>query len=56
MGDSRGLGLDPIPWEWERFKSPHASISRIVATGLAGAHILTLTSFAEIGHLGDVTY
>lgn len=50
------LGLDPMPWEWERFKSPHASISRIEATPLAGAHILTLTSFAEVNHLSEVTY
>jgi len=50
------LGLDPVPWEWERFKSPHTSISRIAATPLAGAHVLTLTSFAEATHLGEVTY
>jgi len=49
------LGLEPTPWEWERFRSPHASISRIEATRLAGAFILTLTSFAEVAHLGEVT-
>lgn len=50
------LGLEPVPWEWERFKLPHASISRIEATPLAGAHILTLTSFAEVTQLSEVTY
>jgi probable phosphoglycerate mutase len=50
------LGLEPTPWEWERFKSPHASISRITSIPLARAHILALASFAETGHLEDVTY
>lgn len=50
------LGLEPTPWEWERFRSPHASISRIASTSLAGAHILALTSFAEVFHMEKVTY
>ncbi|MBU1227469.1 MAG: histidine phosphatase family protein [Actinobacteria bacterium] len=50
------LGLEPTPWEWERFRSPHASISRVASTPLAGASILALTSFADVAHLGEVTY
>jgi len=50
------LGLEPTPWEWERFRSPHASISRIESTSLAGAFILALTSFADVAHLNKVTY
>jgi probable phosphoglycerate mutase len=50
------LGLEPVPWEWERFKSPHASVSRVAVTPLAGAHIMALISFGETGHLSRVTY
>lgn len=50
------LGLEPTPWEWERFLSPHASISRIKANSLAGAWIMALTSFADVAHLSEVTY
>ncbi len=50
------LGLEPTPWEWERFRSPHASISRVSSTSLAGAWILAMTSFADVAHLGEVTY
>ena len=50
------LGLEPTPWEWERFRSPHASISRIESSSLAGASILALTSFADVNHLTGVTY
>jgi probable phosphoglycerate mutase len=50
------LGLEPVPWEWERFASPHASISRVRAISLADAHIFALTSFAEVQHLARVTY
>lgn len=49
------LGLEPVPWEWERFASPHASISRVEAVPLAGGHIFALTSFAEVSHLSEVT-
>ena len=49
------LGLEPTPWEWERFRSPHASVSRVESTSLAGAFILALTSFAEVAHLEEVT-
>lgn len=50
------LGLEPAPWEWERLRSPHASIARIKANRLAGAHILALTAFGDVAHLSEVTY
>jgi probable phosphoglycerate mutase len=51
------LGLDPTPWEWERFVSPHASVSRIHAKSLAGGCVMGMTSFGETGHLGaDITH
>ncbi|MFQ5947963.1 MAG: histidine phosphatase family protein [Acidimicrobiia bacterium] len=45
------LGLDPTPWEWERFVSLHASLSRVQAMPLAGGHIFSLRSFSDAEHL-----
>ena len=45
------LGLDPEPWEWERFASDHASVTRLRATPIAGAHIFSLQGFSDVGHL-----
>ena len=44
------LGLDPVPWEWERFVSPHASISLLRTKPIAGGHVFGLRSFADVGH------
>ena len=51
-------GLDPTPWEWERFNSPHASFATIRAVPLAGRHVFGMYGFGDTGHLaaGDVTY
>lgn len=48
------LEAEPAPWSWERFMSFHASITRIEAIPLAGAHVLGLRSFNELDHLGDI--
>jgi broad specificity phosphatase PhoE len=45
------LGLDPEPWEWERFASDHASVTRLRATPIAGAHIFSLQGFSDVAHL-----
>jgi broad specificity phosphatase PhoE len=45
------LGLDPEPWEWERFASDHTSITRLRSTPIAGAHIFSLQVFSDVGHL-----
>ncbi len=47
------LGLDPEPWEWERFASTHASITRISTTEIAGNWIFALDSFSDTAHLPD---
>ncbi|HSG79671.1 MAG TPA: histidine phosphatase family protein [Acidimicrobiia bacterium] len=46
------LGLDPVPWEWERFVSPHASVSVLKTVPLAGGHVFGLRSFGDVGHFG----
>jgi len=45
------LGLEPEPWEWERFASDHTSITRLRSTPIAGAHIFSLQVFSDVGHL-----
>lgn len=48
------LGLDPQPWEWERFSSAHASISLLRHRPIANAAIFGLRSFSETSHLADI--
>lgn len=45
------LGMEPTPWEWERFVLGHASFARIRAIPLAGAHVFSLRSFNDQEHL-----
>ncbi|MTV24237.1 histidine phosphatase family protein [Nitriliruptoraceae bacterium ZYF776] len=51
------LGLDPEPWEWERFASDHASVTRLATTPIAGRAIFSLQTFSDTHHLppGHVT-
>jgi broad specificity phosphatase PhoE len=46
------LGLQPTPWEWERFASDHASVTELRTTPIAGGHIFSLQSFSDTRHLG----
>ncbi len=45
------LGLDPTPWEWERFILGHASLARVRAIPLAGGHVFSLRAFNDREHL-----
>ncbi len=45
------LGLAPTPWEWERFVIGHASICRVEAIPVAGAHTFSLTKLSDVEHL-----
>ncbi len=45
------LGLDPTPWEWERFILYHASFARMRAIPLAGEHVWSLRTFNDREHL-----
>lgn len=45
------LSVDPTPWEWERFVLGHASIARVRAIPLAGAHVFSLRAFNDQEHL-----
>ncbi len=45
------LGLDPTPWEWDRFVIGHASISRIEALPLRDGWTFSLTSLSSSEHI-----
>lgn len=45
------LGVEPVPWEWERFVSYHASLSTVRPVEVGGAHSFSLLRFADTSHL-----
>jgi probable phosphoglycerate mutase len=45
------LGIEPVPWEWERFVSFHASVSEIVPVDISDEHAFSLLRFADVSHL-----
>lgn len=45
------LGLDPVPWEWDRFVTGHASITRLSTMQLADGHTFSLTKLSDVEHL-----
>ncbi|HVE19631.1 MAG TPA: histidine phosphatase family protein [Ilumatobacteraceae bacterium] len=45
------LGLDPVPWEWDRFVTGHASITRLVSIELGDGHTFSLTKLSDVEHL-----
>jgi len=47
------LGIAPVPWEWERFVSFHASMSTLVPMDISGASSFSLFRFSDVGHLPD---
>lgn len=47
------LGIDPVPWEWERFVAFHASISVLRPMHIAQAASLSLFRFSDTSHLPE---
>lgn len=45
------LGLEPTPWEWDRFVLGHASISRLEAVAVHDSHTFSLTKLSDTEHL-----
>ena len=45
------LGLDPQPWEWERFPCDHTSITVLRTREVGGGAIWALEYFSDVGHL-----
>ena len=51
------LGVEPQPWEWDRFWSQHASVTTLRTIPVATGHIFSLRGFSDVAHLdpADVT-
>jgi broad specificity phosphatase PhoE len=47
------LGLDPTPWEWERFVSNHAATIRLRTIPLAGEHVMSMWEANGTSHLSQ---
>ncbi len=45
------LGLEPVPWEWERFASRHASVAVLKTEPVAQARTFSMLSFGDVSHL-----
>ena len=45
------LGLDPTPWEWDRFVLGHTSVSRLEALPVKEGYAFSLTSLSNLEHL-----
>jgi broad specificity phosphatase PhoE len=48
------LGLEPTPWEWDRFVMGHASISRVEAVPVHDGHTFCLTSLSNMEHIDEI--
>jgi probable phosphoglycerate mutase len=47
------LGLQPTPWEWDRFVLRHASVSVLEALPVHEAYTFSLTTLSDVAHLPD---
>ena len=47
------LGIDPVPWEWERFVMRHSSVSELAPYETAGSCAFSLLRLNDVEHLPD---
>jgi probable phosphoglycerate mutase len=45
------LGVEPTPWEWDRFDSAHASVITLVTRPVAQKSAFGLMTFGDVTHL-----
>ncbi|MCU1355618.1 MAG: Alpha-ribazole-5-phosphate phosphatase [Acidimicrobiales bacterium] len=45
------LGVQPEPWEWDRFTMGHASVALLRTVPLAGANLWSLRALGDANHL-----
>ncbi len=45
------LGLEPVPWEWERFRQPHTGVSRLTTIRISDGWAFSLRRLGDVSHL-----
>ena len=45
------LGLEPVPWEWERFSQPHTGVTRLTMTRISTGWGFSLRQLGDVTHL-----
>lgn len=45
------LGLEPVPWEWERFRQPHTGVSRLTMSRISTGWGFSLRQLGDVAHL-----
>ena len=45
------LGLDPVPWEWDRFRQPHTGVSRLITFKVSTGWAFSLRQLGDVTHL-----
>lgn len=49
----RLLGLEPVPWEWERFRQPHTGVTRLVIARISTGWAFSMRQLGDVSHLED---
>ena len=49
----RLLGLEPVPWEWERFRQPHTGVSRLTMARISTGWGFSLRQLGDVSHLEE---
>ena len=45
------LGLEPVPWEWDRMVTMHASVTRLTSMEIGDGHTFALVKLSDVEHL-----
>jgi broad specificity phosphatase PhoE len=45
------LGLEPVPWEWDRFQQPHTGVSRVTTFRVSTGWAFSLRQLGDVTHL-----
>jgi len=45
------LGLEPVPWEWDRFRQPHTGVSRLTTFRVSTGWAFSLRQLGDVTHL-----
>jgi broad specificity phosphatase PhoE len=49
----RLLGLEPVPWEWDRFRQPHTGVSRLTMDRISTGWGFSLRQLGDVSHLDE---